>query len=295
MRIFLTGATGFIGTAVAAQLIASGYQVSGLTRSRKGADVLTAAGVEPFFGDVDDHACLRSGALLSDGVIHTAFNHDFSTFISNCEKDRLAIQTMGEALVGTQRPLIVTSAVALGSPSPDSMAVENHFNPQHPNPRKASELGAITALQQGVNVSVIRLSQVHNPLKQGLVTALIETARQKGFSACVGEGQNRWSAVHISDAAHLYRLALEKNRASDRYHAVAEEGIAMHRIAETIGHMLNVPVVNIEPAEAPEHFGWLSKFVTQDMSASATITQRELAWKPQGPGLLADLEQNRLV
>lgn len=147
----------------------------------EGADVLTAAGVEPFFGDVDDHACLRSGALLSDGVIHAAFNHDFSTFISNCEKDRLAIQTMGEALVGTQRPLIVTSAVALGSPSPDSMAVENHFNPQHPNPRKASELGAITALQQGVNVSVIRLSQVHNPLKQGLVTALIETARQKVF------------------------------------------------------------------------------------------------------------------
>lgn len=295
MRIFLTGATGFIGTAVAAKLIASGHQVSGLTRSQKGAEVLAAAGVEPFLGDINDHECLRRGASLSDGVIHTAFNHDFSTFITQCEKDRRAIQAMGEALKGTQRPLVVTSAVALGSAEPGRLALEIHFNAEHPNPRKASELGAMTALEQGVSVSVVRLSQVHNPLKQGLVTALIETARQKGFSAWVGDGLNRWSAVHLNDAALLYVLALEKNQPGSRYHAVTEQGIAMRTIAETIGQILDLPVVRLEPDSASQHFGWLSKFVAQDMSASSAITQKTLAWKPHGPGLLADLEQSRLL
>ena len=294
MRIFLTGATGFIGTAVAAQLIASGYQVSGLTRSQKGAEVLAAAGVEPFLGDINDLRCLRRGASLSDGVIHTAFNHDFSTFVAQCEKDRLVVEALGEALAGTQRPLIVTSAVALGSAGPGSLAVENHVNVEHRNPRKATERGAMAVLEKGINVAVIRLSQVHNPLKQGLVTSLIETARQKGVSAWVGEGQNRWSAVHISDAARLYVLALEKNLAGRRYHAVAEEGIPLRSIAETIGQVLDVPVVRIEASEASAHFGALSKFVAEDMSASAAITRRELDWKPQGPGLLADLEQVRL-
>jgi len=295
MRIFITGATGFIGTAVAAQLIAAGYQVTGLTRSREGAEILAAAGVDAFFGDIGDHECLRRGAILSDGVIHTAFNHDFSTFIANCENDRLAIQALAEALEGTQRPLIITSVVGLGSASHNIQAVENHFNPEHQNPRKASELAAIAALQNSVNVSIMRLSQVHNPIKQGLITPLIETARQKGVSAYIEDGQNRWSAVHISDAALLYVLALEKNTAGSCYHAVAEEGITMHKIAETIGHILDVPVVGIKSSEASEHFGWLSKFVIQDMSASSAITQEQLAWQPQCPGLIADIEKIRIL
>ncbi len=294
MRIFLTGATGFIGTAVAAQLIAAGHHVTGLTRSRAGAESLAAAGVDAFFGDIEDLECLRRGAMLSDGVIHTAFNHDFSTFIANCENDRLAIQAMAEALEGSLRPLIITSVVGLGSASHNTLAVEDHFNSEHQNPRKASELAAIAALQNGVNVSVVRLSQVHDPVKQGLITPLIETARQKGVSAWTESGQNRWSAVHISDAAELYVLALEKGSAGSRYHAVAEEGITMRKIAETIGHSLDVPVVRIKSSAAPEHFGWLSKFVLQDMSASSAITQKQLAWKPLGPGLIADLKQIRL-
>ncbi|WP_380181193.1 SDR family oxidoreductase [Kalamiella sp. sgz302252] len=291
MRIFLTGATGFIGSAVAARLIAAGYQVVGLTRSEQGAEQLAAAGVEPYFGNIEESKSLRRAAESSDGVIHTAFDHDFSHFIANCEKDRRPIQAMAEALAGTQRPLIITSGVALGSAGQNAPAVENHFNPDHPNPRKASELAGIEALQNGVNVSVIRLSQVHNPLKQGLVTPLIETARQKGVSAYGEEGQNRWSAVHLSDAALLYIRALEKSCPGSRYHAVAEEGITMREIAETIGRVLDVPVARLNSSEIPEHFGWLSKFVVQDMSASSAITQEQLQWQPQGPGLIADLEK----
>lgn len=292
MRIFLTGATGFIGTAISSRLIAAGHQVVGLTRSQKGAEMLTAAGVEPWFGDIEDPDTLRRGAASSDGVIHTAFDHDFSHFIANCEKDRLAIQAMAEALAGTQRPLLITSGVALGSAGQNDCAVEDRFNPDHPNPRKASELAGMQAREHGVSVSIIRLSQVHSPLKQGLVTPLIETARQKGVAAYVEEGKNRWSAVHISDAAQLYLQALEKN-CPGRYHAVAEEGIGMREIAETIGQILDVPVQRITSAEAAAHFGWLSKFVVQDMSASSAITQQQLAWQPQGPGLFADLKQLR--
>ncbi|WP_342753827.1 SDR family oxidoreductase [Pantoea sp. MBD-2R] len=294
MRIFLTGATGFIGTAVAAQLIAAGYQVIGLARSQQGAAALSAAGVEAHFGDLADPDSLRSGAALSDGVIHTAFNHDFSTFLANCETDRRVIEAMAGALKGTQRPLIITSAVGLGSSGQNVLAVENHFNAEHQNPRKASELAGINALKEGVNVSVIRLSQVHNPLKQGLITPLIEIARQKGFSAFIEDGQNCWSAVHLSDAALLYVLALEKNSPGSRYHAVAEEGITMRKIAETIGYILNVPAISIDAAKAAEHFGWMSKFVAQDMSASSAITQQQLKWQPQGPDLIGDLKQVRI-
>lgn len=204
MRIFLTGATGFIGTALVAQLISNGHQVLGLTRTSASAKILAAAGAEAHFGNIEDLDSLRSGAMLCDGVIHTAFDHDFSNFVANCEKDRQAITAVAEVLKGTQRPLIITSGVGMGSGQQNTPAVETHFNAQHANPRKASELAGLEALNNGVNVSVVRLSQVHNPIKQGLITPLIEIARQKGVSAYVDDGQNRWSAVHISDAAVLY-------------------------------------------------------------------------------------------
>ncbi|MEA9390253.1 SDR family oxidoreductase [Acerihabitans sp. TG2] len=294
MRIFLTGATGFMGTTIARELITAGHQVLGLTRSELGAHALAAAGVEAHHGDIDDLDSLRRGAKFVDGVIHTAFNHDFSTFVANCERDRQAIEAMGAVLEGSQRPLIITSAVGMGSMGNNALASEDHFNPDHPNPRKASELGGLAVAQRGVNVCVIRLSQVHDTVKQGLISPLIELAQHKGVSAYVGDGQNRWSAVHISDAARLYVLALEKNSAGSRYHAVAQEGISMRTIADTIGRILNVPVMRIEAKDAPAHFGWISAFVDHDMSASSALTQQRLAWHPTGPGLIADLDHMRV-
>lgn len=293
MRIFLTGATGFIGSAVAAKLITAGYSVIGLTRSQQGAETLVATGIEPFFGDITDLDSLRRGAMASDAVIHTAFNHDFSTFTTNCEMDRLAIEKMAEALKGTTKQLIITSVVGLGSEKPGAMAVENHFNPEHVNPRKASELAGVAALRNGANVSIIRLSQVHNTLKQGLITPLVELAREKGVSAYIAGGENSWSAVHVSDAASLYILALKRAVPGSRYHAVAEHSITLRAIAETIGRNLSVPVKSIESSEASEHFGWLTKFVAQDMSASSAITQEQLKWNPKGANLITDLEQMR--
>jgi nucleoside-diphosphate-sugar epimerase len=289
MRVFVTGATGFIGSAVSAQLIAAGHNVTGLTRSQQGAKILTAAGVEPFFGDIRDTDNLRRGVMESEGVVHTAFNHDFSKFLANCETDRLAINAMAEVLQGSERPLLITSAVGLGSSGPRILATENHFNPLHINPRKASELAAQAALKKGVNVSVIRLSQVHSRIKQGLITPLIDIAQKKGISAYVGEGENRWAAVHISDAALLYSMALSRKSPGSRYHAVAEEGITIRRIAETIGHRLNIPVVRLKSSAAPEHFGWLHKFIVQDMAASSAITKEQLSWLPKGPDLISDL------
>lgn len=295
MRIFLTGATGFIGTAIIRELLASGHQVLGLTRSERGARALAAAGAQAFYGDIEDLDSLRRGASRADGVIHTAFNHDFSTFIANCEQDARVIQALGAALEGSQRPLLITSGVGMGALEHNALAYEDHFNPDHPNPRRASELAGKAVAQRGVNVSVVRLPQVHTPLKQGLISPLIELAREKGVSAYVGDGQNRWSAVHLSDAARLYVLALEKNVAGSRYHAVAEEGIAMRTIAETIGHVLNVPVKSIAAVNAAGHFGWLNTFAGQDMSASGALTQERLGWRPTGPGLIADLESMRVA
>lgn len=289
MRVFLTGATGFIGRAVSAQLIGAGHNVTGLTRSQQGAEILTAAGVEPFFGDISDTDSLRRGVMESEAVVHTAFNHDFSTFIANCETDRLAIEAMAEVLKGSERHLLITSAVGLGSSETGVLATENHFNSLHINPRKASELAAQAALEKGVNVSAIRLSQVHSRIKQGLITPLIDIALQKGISAYVGEGNNRWSAVHISDAALLYCKALGRNSPGSRYHAVAEEGITTRHIAEAIGHRLNLPVVRLKSSTAIEHFGWLYKFIIQDMAASSAITRKQLSWLPKGPDLISDL------
>ncbi len=293
MRIFLTGATGFIGSAIVPELIQAGHQVLGLTRSEAGAQSLTAAGAEVHRGNLEDLESLRSGAAKSDGVIHCAFDHDFSNFVANCEKDRRAIEALGDALTGSKRPLVITSGTGLGNTVPGQPATEDVVNFNNPNPRVASEKAGVSVADRGVNVSVVRLPQVHDPVKQGLITYSVQMAREKGASAYVGDGLNRWSAVHVLDAARLYRLALEKQEAGSRYHAVAEEGIPARDIAEVIGRGLKVPVVSLSPKEATEHFGWFGMFASLDLSASSVQTRERLGWHPTGPGLIADLEAMR--
>ena len=293
MRVFLTGATGFIGSAIVPELIGAGHQVLGLARSDRGAQSLIAAGAEVHRGDLEDPESLRSGAAQADGVIHTAFDHDFSRFAANCEKDRRAIEAFGAGLKGSDRPLVITSGTGLGNGEPGQPAIEDVFDTHHPIPRIASELAGAAMLAAGVNVSVMRLPQVHDTVKQGLITPLVAVAREKGVSAYVGEGRNRWPAAHVLDVARLYRLALEKRQAGARYNAVAEEGIAVREIAEVIGKGLKVPVAAISPAEAAEHFGWLAAFAGLDLPASSAQTRARLGWHPAGPGLIADLEQMR--
>jgi nucleoside-diphosphate-sugar epimerase len=293
MRIFVTGATGFIGTAIVQELINAGHQVLGLTRSEAGARSLAAVGAEVHDGDIGDLDSLRRGASSADGVIHTAFNHDFSRMLANCEADQQAIEAMGSALLGSDRPLIMTSVAVLGASAHGQPATEDNFDPEQRNPRKMSELTAGALAQRGVRVSVVRLPQVHNPIKLGLISYLVQLAREKGVSAYIDDGLSRWAAVHLGDAARLYLLALEKRAMGVRYHAVAEEGILLRTIAEVIGRNLNLPVKSIPAPDAATHFGWLSAFVGSDMSASSQLTQERLAWHPQGPGLIADLEQVR--
>jgi len=296
MRIFLTGATGFIGSALVPELLQAGHQVVGLTRSDAGAKSLAAAGAQVHRGSLEDPASLRSGAANADGVIHCAFDHsafgsDFSKFNEVCEKDKRAIEALGDALVGSNRPLIVTSGTGMGSPAPGQLAVEDHFDPNHPNPRLGSEVAAASVAARGVNVSVVRLPQVHDTQKQGLITYAVFVAREKGVSAYIGEGLNRWPAAHVLDVAHLYRLALEKAAPGSRYHAVAEEGIAMKEIAEALGRGLKVPVVSIPPEKAQAHFGWLAMFAAFDMPASSALTRQRLGWNPTGPTLIADINE----
>ena len=292
MRVFVTGATGFIGTAVVQELIGAGHKVLGLARSDAAAASLGAVGAEVHRGTVEDLDSLRRGAASSDGVIHTAFIHDFSRFQEVCEADRRAIETLGDALAGSDRPLVVTSGTGMGNAGPGQLATEDHFDPNHPNPRAASEFAAEAVAARGVRVSVVRLPQVHDTVKQGLVTYSIAVAREKGISAYIGEGLNRWPAVHVLDAAPLYRLALEKGAARARYHAVAEEGVPARAIAEAIGRGLKIPVVAMSPEEAAGHFGWLGFFAGMDMPASSALTQQRLGWHPtQKPGLIADLDQ----
>ena len=293
MRIFLTGATGFIGSVLVPELINAGHQVLGLTRSDSGAQSLRAAGAEVHRGDLDDLDSLRSGAEHADGVIHCAFNHDFSNFVANCENDARVIEAMGSVLAGSDRPLVITSGTGLGNSTPGQPASEDVFAADHPIPRKASELAGMAVAERGVNVSVVRLPQVHDPVKQGLITPLVEITRQKGVSAYVGDGTNRWPAAHVTDVARLYRLAIEKRKPGSRYHAVAEEGVPMRAIAEVIGRGLKVPVVSLTAEQVPAHFGWLAMFAGFDMPASSALTRQRLNWHPTGPGLIADLEQMR--
>jgi nucleoside-diphosphate-sugar epimerase len=291
MRVFLTGATGFIGSLIVPELIKAGHQVLGLTRSDAGARSLVAAGAEAHRGNIEDLDSLRSGAAQSDGVIHTAFNHDFSKFVENCENDKRAIEAMGDALVGSDRPLIITSGTGMGNVVPGQLASEDAFNPNSPNPRRASEIAGIAVAERGVNVSVVRLPQVHDPVKQGLITVLVQIAREKKVSAYPGEGLNRWPAAHVLDVARLYRLALEKRQQGSRYNAVAEEGVPVREVAAVIGRRLKVPVVSLSKDQVAAHFGWLGMFADHDMPASSALTRERLGWQPTGPGLIADLEQ----
>jgi nucleoside-diphosphate-sugar epimerase len=288
MKVFLTGATGFIGTAIVKELIGAGHQVLGLSRSDAGAKALTAAGAQVHRGDLEDLESLRSGAAHSDGVIHAGFIHDFLRFKEVCEIDRRAIEAIGSVLAGSDRHLIVSSGVA-GLGKPRELATEDSVVPSdYPLPRVSEQ----TALAlKGVSASAMRLSQIHDPIKQGLVTYLIAVAREKGLSAYVGEGKNRWAAAHVSDVAHLYRLALEKHEAGAKYHAVAEEGVALKEIAESIGRGLKLPVKSLSPEEAAAHFGWMTMFASADLTASSEITRKKMGWNPTGPSLISDLDQ----
>ena len=289
MRIFVTGAPGFIGSALVPELIQAGHHVLGLTRSEAGADALRKSGAEVLRGNLEDLDSLREGAAKTDGVIHLAFNHDFSRFQKNCDDDREAIRAIGEVLRGSNRPLVVTSGTAMtanvdGGPSTEDGPTASW------NPRAASEEAVKELTARGVNTSVVRLAQIHDTRKQGLVPYVHAVAREKRVSAYIGDGSNRWPAAHVSDVARLYRLVIEKAEPGAIYHAVDEQGVSMKAIAEALGRGLKVPVVSIRPEEAEAHFGWLAHFASHDMPASSALTQRKLNWKPTGPGLIADLD-----
>ena len=288
MRVFVTGASGFIGSAIIPELVKAGHQVIGLARSDTAAKAVIATGAEVHRGDLEDLESLRSGAAKSDGVIHCGFNHDFSKYQANCEADRQAIEAIGSVLAGSNRPLLVSSGTALITPG--RLGTEaDAFTPMHP--RAASEVATDAVAARGVRASVVRLApSVHDPNKHGLVTMMIALAREKKISAYVGDGLNRWPAVHRLDAAHLYCLALEKGAAGARFHAVAEEGVPLREIAEMIGRRLNIPVVSKSPEDAANHFGFLGFFVGVDSPASSAQTRERLGWRPTHPGLIHDIE-----
>jgi nucleoside-diphosphate-sugar epimerase len=292
MRVFLTGATGFIGSAIVPELINAGHQVLGLARSDTGAKSLAAAGAKVHRGDLEDLDSLRSGAAAADGVIHAGFIHDFSRFKEVCEIDKRAIETFGAVLAGSDRPIVIASGTALVSPG--RLATEESVSTitSADIPRVASEEATTLMATRGVRAALMRLSPtVHGDGDHGFVPTLINIAREKGVSAYIGDGRNRWNAVHRLDAARLFRLALEKAQAGARYHAVAEEGIAFRDIAEVIGKRLNIPVVSKSPAEAADHFGWIGAFAGLDCPASSKLTQERLGWSPVHPTLLTDLER----
>ena len=289
MRIFVTGAPGFIGSRLVPELIQAGHRVLGLTRSEVGAQALRAAGAEVKHGNIEDLDSLRDGAAKSDGVIHLAFNHDFSQFQKNVDDDRKAIEAMGEVLLGSNRPFVITSGTAIASNIDGKPSTEDGPTASW-NPRAASELAVKELTARGINTSVVRLPQVHDTRKQGLIPYVHAVAREKRLSAYIGDGSNRWPAAHVSDVARLYRLAFEKAEAGAIYHAVDEEGISMKAIAEALGRGLKIPVVSIKPEDAEAHFGWLARFAGHDMPSSGALTQQKLNWKPIGPDLITDLD-----
>jgi nucleoside-diphosphate-sugar epimerase len=289
MRVFLTGATGFIGSHVIPELLGRGHRVLGLTRSDAGARQLEAAGAEVHRGDLEQPETLASGAAAADAVIHCAFDHDFTTFFENTKKDKRNIAAMGEALEGTQKPILITSGVGIGTPLHGGLATEDVLNPRHANPRIATELvgAALTALR--IDVRTIRLPQVHDTTKAGLITPLIAEARRAGAVAYLGEGQTRWSAAHVGDVAKLYVLALEKGEPGARYNASVEEGVTARTVAEAIGKGTGLPVRSIAADEVEQYFGWMAPFAALDMIASNAWTRARLGWEPTGPDLLTDL------
>lgn len=291
MHVFLTGATGFIGSRILKELLDAGHRVTGLTRSQSGADALKALGAHAYLGSLEEPESLKEGAARADAVIHTAFDHDFSRFVENCEKDRRVILALGDALEGSSKPLIITSGTGIGSAGPGQLATEDFFSPVNPNPRVASEITAEELLKAGLNVSVVRLPQVHDTVKQGFVTLYIDIARKTGVAAYVGDGLNRWPAGHVFDVARLYRLAVEKGQAGVRYHAVAEQGVAVRDIATTVAAGLKLPLKSLTAEEAKTHFGWMAPFASMDAIASSQWTRKELGWQPTGPDLIADLQR----
>lgn len=290
MRVFVTGATGFIGLAVVKELLAAGHRVLGLARSEEGAKALAAAGAEVLRGSLTDHGALREGAVSAEAVIHLAFVHDFSKFVENCEIDRRAIEVLGEAMAGSGKLLLVTAGIP-GLAWPGQVVTEDHdVPPDHPFPR-VSEQTAFALIPKGVRAAVVRLPQVHDTRRQGLVSYFVALGRERGAMAYVGEGLNRWAAAHVSDVARLYRLALEANESGARYHAVAEDGVTQKDIAVTVGAALKMPVKSISAADAPAYFGTFAMFAGHDVAASSDKTRRALNWHPTGPSLIEDLER----
>jgi nucleoside-diphosphate-sugar epimerase len=292
MHVFITGATGHIGSAVVTELLEAGHEVTGLARSDEGAAALAAAGATARRGDLDDLDGLRDAAAASDGVIHLAFKHDFNDYAGAAETDLRAVEALGEALVGSDRPFVITSGtLLLAFAAPGRIATEHETLPG--GPRIDSENAVIALGERGVRSSVVRLSPlVHSNLDHhGFAHHLINTARDTGVSAYLGDGSNRWPAVHTLDAAHMYRLALEKGPAGTRLHGVADEGVPFRDIAGVIGNHLSLPVVSIASEQAPDHFGFLAAFAALDNPTSNALTQKVLDWHPEHPGLIEDLDE----
>lgn len=292
MRVFVTGATGFIGSAIVQDLLHAGHHVIGLARSEAGMAAVGAAGADAFRGDIDDLESLRRGAALADGVIHTAFNHNFATYAANCAADRGVIEALGDGLDGADKPLVVTSGTGLVSWARPATETDAPAADATVIPRVASEEAADAVAARGPRVSIVRLApSVHGDGDHGFVPLLIALARDKGASACIGDGGNVWPAVHRVDAARLFRLVLERGRRGARYHGVADDAVPFRDIAGVIGRRLGVPVLRLTPDQAAAHFGWFKGFAALDNPTSSAVTQHELGWTPSQPGLVADLDR----